>query len=133
VKTVVLHQLFTILARAELEVRTAPSAGLTREVSTKVFERFRREASAIGGDLAESLGSVRQAIATVDPGLPIFALQTAEERLAHSLAPRRFNMLSLVLFAVSAFTLAAFGLYAVTTHLAGQCSPEFKRLRRLPR
>jgi hypothetical protein len=55
--TVVLHQVFTILARAELEVRTAPWADLTPEVSTKVFERFRRKASAIGEDLAESLAS----------------------------------------------------------------------------
>ena len=70
-------------------------------------------------------GGVRQAAATVDSTLPIFALQTAAERLDHSVAPRRFNMLLLALFATCALTLAAFGLYAVTTHLAGQCSREF--------
>jgi putative ABC transport system permease protein len=70
-------------------------------------------------------GTVRQAAATVDPALPIFALQAAEDRLAHSVAPRRFNMLLLALFAACAFALAAFGLYAVTTHLVGQCSREF--------
>ena len=55
--TVVLHQVFTILARAELEVRTTTWPDLQADVSTKVFDRFRRKASAIGEDLAESLAS----------------------------------------------------------------------------
>jgi hypothetical protein len=55
--TVVLHQVFTILARAELEVRTAPWPDMATDVITKVFERFRRKASAIGEDLAESLAT----------------------------------------------------------------------------
>lgn len=55
--TVVLHQVFTILARAELEVRTTTWPDLQSEVTTKVFDRFRRKASAIGEDLAESLAS----------------------------------------------------------------------------
>ena len=53
--TVVLHHLFTILARAELEVRSTPYSDLSASVSDKVFDRFRKKASAIGEDLAEEL------------------------------------------------------------------------------
>ncbi len=53
--TIILHQLFTILARAELEVKTNEWDGLSSEVVEKVFDLFRRKASTIGEDLAETL------------------------------------------------------------------------------
>ena len=53
--TVVLHQLFTILARAELEVRSTPWSDLGPMVLDKLFDRFRKRVSAIGEDLAEEL------------------------------------------------------------------------------
>ena len=53
--TVVLHHLFTILARAELEVRSTPWNDLNAAVLDKFFARFRKKASAIGEDLAEEL------------------------------------------------------------------------------
>lgn len=56
--TLVLHHLFTILARAELEVRSTPWGDVSGEVIDKVFLRFRRKVSAIGEDLAEVLASV---------------------------------------------------------------------------
>ena len=68
---------------------------------------------------------VRQALGSVDRTLPIFALQTGEQGLARSIAPRRFNMFLLTVFAGSALTLAALGLYAVTSYLVSQCSREF--------
>ena len=55
--TLVLHHLFTILARAELEVRSTPWGDVSGEVIDKVFLRFRRKVSAIGEDLAEVLAS----------------------------------------------------------------------------
>ncbi len=55
--TLVLHQLFTILARAELEVRSTPWRDVSGEVIDKVLLRFRRKVSAIGEDLAEALAS----------------------------------------------------------------------------
>ena len=55
--TLVLHQLFTILARAELEVRSTPWGDVSGEVIDKVLLRFRRKISAIGEDLAEALAS----------------------------------------------------------------------------
>jgi len=54
--TVILHQLFTILARAELEVKTNEwGEGVTSNIVERVFDIFRRKASAIAEDLAETL------------------------------------------------------------------------------
>ena len=53
--TVVLHHLFTILARAELEVRSTPWNDISATALDKVFDRFRKKASAIGEDLADKL------------------------------------------------------------------------------
>lgn len=53
--TLILHQLFTILARAELEVRSTPWNDVPGPAVEKTLERFRRKASAIGEDLAETL------------------------------------------------------------------------------
>jgi len=53
--TVILYQLFTILSRAELEVRTIQWNDVSTSVVEKVMDRFRRRASIIGEDLAESL------------------------------------------------------------------------------
>ncbi|MDD9991264.1 MAG: ATP-binding protein [Rhodospirillales bacterium] len=55
--TLVLHHLFTILARAELEVRSTPWNDVSGDVIDKVLSRFRRKVSAIGEDLAEALDS----------------------------------------------------------------------------
>lgn len=52
---ILLYQLFTILARADLEVRSTPWPDLNDGVADKVLERFRKKASAIGEDMAESL------------------------------------------------------------------------------
>ena len=52
---IVLHQLFTILARAELDVRSTDWPDLSDEVMKKVFDRYRKRVSTIGEDLAEHL------------------------------------------------------------------------------
>ena len=53
--TIILHQLFTILARAELEVKTNQWEELNSSMIEKVFNLFRRKASAIADDLADTL------------------------------------------------------------------------------
>ncbi|WP_260291222.1 ATP-binding protein [Sedimenticola hydrogenitrophicus] len=51
----IVYQLFAILARAELEMRSTTWQDVSSTAMDKVFERFRRKASAIGEDLAETL------------------------------------------------------------------------------
>ena len=56
--TVVLHHLFTILARAELEVRATNWRDVDKEQVDLVFDRFRKRTSIIGEDLAERLADM---------------------------------------------------------------------------
>lgn len=55
--TIILHQLVTILARAELEVRSTDWPDLPLNAADRVLERFRKKVSVIGEDLAESLAN----------------------------------------------------------------------------
>jgi predicted permease len=64
-----------------------------------------------------SLGaSVRRAVWSVDPDMPISDLQTLEEITADSVAPRRFQMLLTALFAGAALLLASLGIYGVVSY-----------------
>lgn len=56
--TVVLHHFFTILARAELEVRAANWPDVGKEQVDLVFDRFRKRTSTFGEDLAEGLADM---------------------------------------------------------------------------
>ncbi len=53
--TTILHQIITVLARAELEVRSMTWPDVPTSTVDKVLERFRKKASMIGEDLADSL------------------------------------------------------------------------------
>ena len=53
--TIILHQIITVLARAELEVRSMTWPDVPSGTVDKVLERFRKKASMIGEDLADSL------------------------------------------------------------------------------
>lgn len=53
--TIILHQIITLLARAELEVRSMAWPDVPANAVDKVLERFRKKASMIGEDLADSL------------------------------------------------------------------------------
>lgn len=64
--TVVLHQLFTILARAELEVRSIPYQDLNQDQTDRIFDRFRKKASAFGEELAEDLAKALTDISDAD-------------------------------------------------------------------
>jgi len=60
--TLILHHLFAIICRAELEVRSTPWSDVKSDVVDKILERFRRKASAIGEDLADTLAEHVQSI-----------------------------------------------------------------------
>jgi ABC-type antimicrobial peptide transport system permease subunit len=58
-------------------------------------------------------GAVRRTIQAVDREVPATSIRTMESYLAASVAPRRFNLWLLTVFAVAALVLAATGLYGV--------------------
>jgi hypothetical protein len=52
---VVLHQFFTILARAEIEVRSNAWPNMPQDAAERVLEMYRRKAANIAEDLAQPL------------------------------------------------------------------------------
>ena len=68
--------------------------------------------------------AVRQAIAQVDPLVPVFDVSSLEAKIADDLAYRRFLAMVLGAFAALAVTLAGLGLYGVLTFLVARRTRE---------
>lgn len=56
---------------------------------------------------------LRSAVRSIDPQLPLTQVQSMEESVADSEAPRRFNTILISSFAIAAVLLAALGIYSV--------------------
>jgi predicted permease len=76
-------------------------------------------------DASSLAPALRAAVAAVDPAQAIAEMATLRQEIDDSLASRRFDTLLFGSFAVLAFTLSVFGLYAVTAYLVAQRSHEF--------
>ncbi|HEV2122563.1 MAG TPA: FtsX-like permease family protein, partial [Chloroflexota bacterium] len=68
--------------------------------------------------------AIRQAIASVDPNLPVFQVRTMGEIYRQSLWEERLNGWLFGSFAVGAFVLAIVGVYGVMAHIVSQRTHE---------
>src|SRR5262249_25733409 len=77
------------------------------------------------GDPLALAPAVREAIWSIDPDLPISRIQTMEQVRAANIAPQRFRLVVIGLFAALSLVLATAGLYGVTSYSIARRSREF--------
>jgi putative ABC transport system permease protein len=76
------------------------------------------------GQAAAVVPAIREAVASVDRGLPVFELMTLDERVSDTLTRPRFHATMLTIFAAAALLLAAVGVYGVTSFVVSSRTHE---------
>jgi putative ABC transport system permease protein len=76
------------------------------------------------GEPKEYISAVRDRVMSLDADLPLYSIRTMNERLAESVAPQRFTLLLMSIFAIVAIALAAIGIYGVMSYNIAQRTHE---------
>ena len=67
---------------------------------------------------------IRKTLTRIDPTQSFYSIRTMEQALAESIAPRRFNLMLLGIFAVVALVLATLGVYGVVAYSVAERTQE---------
>jgi predicted permease len=70
----------------------------------------------IAGDPMSAVPALRQAVVSMDPDQPVYAIQTLEQAFETSILPQHVSTMLLTIFAAVALVLAGIGIYGVTSY-----------------
>ncbi len=76
-------------------------------------------------DAAGAAAELREAVGTIDRGMPVDQVQTMQQMVSRSVAPPRFRTLILAAFSMLALVMASIGIYGVMNYLVIQRTREF--------